>query len=160
MFVLGVDQEFVHAAHGPVCGVHVRASPYGQFIWWDLLVLYRDRRWSFRELGEGYQVVSSQSGREAMEQLAKEPCDVMVTDLKMRDMDGVQLTEAVRGTSPAMPVIWLTAYGYEGVQQELERLSVRRCINKPVRTSEIVRAVREALRNASGSGSNEHEKSG
>jgi len=47
-----------------------------------------------------------------------------------------------------MPVIWLTAYGCEQVEEDLERLRVRRCINKPVRTSEIVRAVREALRDA------------
>jgi two-component system response regulator GlrR len=117
-------------------------------------------RETFSKLREGYQVVSSKSAREAMGQLAKEPCDVMVTDLKMRDMDGVQLTEAVRSTSSDMPVIWLTAYGCEGVQEDLRRLRVRCCINKPVRTSEIVRKVREALRDASGSGSNEPEKSG
>ena len=112
------------------------------------------------KLREGYQVVSSTSGREAMEQLAKEPCEVLVTDLRMRDMDGVQLTEAVRSTSPGMPVIWLTAYGCEGVHEEITRLRVRRCINKPVRTSEIVRAVREALGDARGSGSGEHERGG
>jgi len=117
-------------------------------------------RETFSKLGEGYQVVSSKSGREAIEQLAKEPCDVMVTDLKMPDIDGVQLTEAVGSTSPGMPVIWLTAYGCEGVQEEVARLRVRRCINKPVRTSEIVQAVREALRSARGSSSSEDEKSG
>jgi len=103
----------------------------------------------FSKLREGYEVVSSTSGREAMEQLANEPCDVMVTDLKMSDMDGVQLTEAVRNMSPSMPVIWLTAYGCERVHGELGRLQVRCCIDKPVGTSEIVRAVREALRSAS-----------
>jgi len=106
---------------------------------------------TFSKLGEGYQVFSSRSGREAMEQLAKEPCDVMVTDLKMHDMDGVQLTEAIKSRNPGMPVIWLTAYGCEGVQEELRRLKVRCCINKPVRTAEIVRAVQEALANARGS---------
>jgi DNA-binding NarL/FixJ family response regulator len=105
-------------------------------------------------------VASSSNGRQAPEQLAKEPCDVMVTDLKMRDMDGVQLTEAVKSRSPGTPVIWLTAYGCEGVQEEVTRLRVRRCINKPVRTSEILREVREALGNDLGSGSSEHERGG
>jgi CheY-like chemotaxis protein len=113
---------------------------------------------TFSKLGEGYQVVSSRSGREALDQLAEKPCDVMVTDLRMREMDGVQLTEAARSKSPGMPVIWLTAYGCEGVQEEAKRLRVRRCINKPVRTSEIVRAVREALRTASGSGPGEDQR--
>jgi two-component system response regulator GlrR len=117
-------------------------------------------RETFSKLGEGYQVVSSRSGREAMEQLAREPCDVIVTDLKMPDIDGVRLTEAVRSTSPGIPVIWLTAYGCEGVQEELARLKVRRCINKPVRTSEIVRAVRECLENSQASGSGEPARDG
>jgi two-component system response regulator GlrR len=108
-------------------------------------------RETFSKLKEGYQVVSAKSGREATEQLAKEPCDVMVTDLKMRDVDGVELTEVAGRTSPGMPVIWLTAYGCEKVQKDLVRLRVRCCINKPVRTSEIVRAVQEALRDARGS---------
>ena len=103
-------------------------------------------RETLSKLKEGYRVVSSNSGREATEQLAKEPCDVMVTDLKMRDMNGIQLTEVARRKCPDMPVIWLTAYGCEKVQEDLRRLRVRCCINKPVRTSEIVRAVREALR--------------
>ena len=116
-------------------------------------------RETLSKLQEGYQVVSSNSGREAAEQLAKEPCDVMVTDLKMRDMDGVRLTEVAGRKCPGMPVIWLTAYGCEQVREDLERLRVRCCINKPVRTSEIVRAVREALRDARRSTS-EHEIGG
>ena len=105
-------------------------------------------RETFSKLREGYEVVSSTSGHEAIEQIANESCDVMVTDLRMSDMDGVQLTEAARNTSPGMPVIWLTAYGCERVQEDYTRLRVRRCINKPVRTSEIVQAVREALKGA------------
>jgi len=108
-------------------------------------------RETLSKLKEGYQVVSSNSGREATEQLTKEPCDVMVTDLKMRDMGGIQLTEVARRKCPGMPVIWLTAYGCEEVQEDLRRLRVHRCINKPVRTSEIVQAVQEALRDARGS---------
>jgi CheY-like chemotaxis protein len=108
-------------------------------------------RETLSKLKEGYQVVSSSSGREASGQLAQEPCDVMVTDLKMRDMDGIALTEVAREKCPGMPVIWLTAYGCEQVQEDLRRLKVRCCINKPVRTSQIVRAVRDALRDGRGS---------
>jgi two-component system response regulator GlrR len=115
---------------------------------------------TFSKLREGYQVVSSRSGREALKQLSKGPCDVMVTDLKMQDIDGIQLTEIARAESPGMPVIWLTAYGCETVQEEAAQLGVRRCINKPVRTSEIVQAVREALMNAQGTVSGVQERNG
>jgi two-component system response regulator GlrR len=115
----------------------------------DEAVLFVVRE-TLSKLKEGYQVVSSSGGREAAGQLAKEPFDVMVTDLKMRDMDGIELTEVAREKCPGMPVIWLTAYGCEEVKEDLARLGVRCCINKPVRTSQIVRAVREALRDACG----------
>jgi CheY-like chemotaxis protein len=104
------------------------------------------------KLREGYQVVSCGGGREAVEKLAKAHYDLVVTDLKMPDLDGIRLTEAVKAKSPGTDVIWLTAYGCEKVQKDSVRLKVQRCINKPVRTSEIVRAVREALREAHGSG--------
>jgi CheY-like chemotaxis protein len=95
---------------------------------------------------EGYQVASATSGFQALEQLAEAHCDLVVTDLKMPDMDGIRLTEAIRARSPGTAVIWLTAYGCEKVQKDRTRLRIRRCINKPVRTSEIVRVVRKVLR--------------
>ena len=52
-------------------------------------------------------MASSSNGREALEQLAKEPCDVMVTDLRMCDVDGIQLMEAAGSSSPGTLVIWL-----------------------------------------------------
>jgi two-component system response regulator GlrR len=116
----------------------------------DEAVLFVVRE-TLSKLKEGYQVVSSSSGREAAGQLAKQPCDVMVTDLKMGDMGGIELTKVAREKRPGMPVIWLTAYGCEEVQEDLRRLGVRCCINKPVRTSEIVQAVRDALRETRGS---------
>jgi CheY-like chemotaxis protein len=113
---------------------------------------------TFSRLEEKYQVVSSKSGREALEQLAKAHYDLVVTDLKMPDIDGMQLTEAIRSKSPATAVIWLTAYGCEKVQEDATRLRVQRCINKPVRTSEIVRTVRKVLEDARGSGPSEHKR--
>jgi CheY-like chemotaxis protein len=100
------------------------------------------------KLREGYQVVGSNSGREAIEQLTQVHYDLIVTDLKMPDMDGIQLTEAIREKSPGTVVVWLTAYGCEKVREEATRLGVQRCINKPVRTSQIVQAVRAGLKSA------------
>lgn len=61
---------------------------------------------------EGYEVVTASSGEEALGTLAAQsPFDLMVLDLKMPGMDGLQLTEAVQKRSPDMVIILLTAFG-------------------------------------------------
>jgi CheY-like chemotaxis protein len=100
------------------------------------------------KLPEAYRVVSAAGGREALERLAGAHYDLVITDLKMPDLDGIQLTEAIRERSTGTAVIWLTAYGCERVHEDSVRLKVRRCIDKPVRTSELARAARQVLRNA------------
>src|SRR5579863_5684608 len=59
----------------------------------------------------GYEAVALGSGRTALERLEQDSFDVLVTDLRMPDMDGLDLVAASRKTSPDRPVIVMTAYG-------------------------------------------------
>jgi DNA-binding NtrC family response regulator len=97
------------------------------------------------ELGNEYEIVTTQSGLEALDQVKKAPCDLLVTDLIMADLDGVQLTQYVRTQSPQTAVIWITAYGCDRMSEEMARLGVGRCADKPVEVDEILQMVREAL---------------
>jgi len=61
-------------------------------------------------------------GREALEFFEKEAPDVVVTDLQMPEINGLELVEAVRGRYPLVPVILMTAHGSEDIAvQALER---------------------------------------
>ena len=61
----------------------------------------------------GHEVAFAANGREALDHLAASPPDVVVTDLQMPDLDGLELVEAVRLRYPHIPVILMTAHGSE-----------------------------------------------
>src|SRR5688500_6328810 len=64
------------------------------------------------ELSEaGYTVVAACSPSEGIKHLTVQHIDVVVTDLSMPDMDGLQLLERVKAVSPATQVILMTAFG-------------------------------------------------
>jgi two-component system nitrogen regulation response regulator NtrX len=59
----------------------------------------------------GNNVISAETGLEALEQLRKTSFDSVVLDLKLPDMDGIQVLERIRDIDPYVPVILLTAHG-------------------------------------------------
>ncbi|MFV2066352.1 MAG: response regulator [Pirellulales bacterium] len=61
----------------------------------------------------GYHVESAENGKEALEKIAAGPPDLVVTDLIMPEMDGLELVRTVRQRYPEVPVILMTAYGDE-----------------------------------------------
>ncbi len=61
----------------------------------------------------GHEVAFAANGREALDQLTADPPDVVVTDLQMPELDGLELVEAVRLRYPHIPVILMTAHGSE-----------------------------------------------
>lgn len=61
---------------------------------------------------EGYEVVTANSGREALEVFDRENPDLVTLDILMPDMDGIQVLRYLKEKKPAVPVIMLTAYDY------------------------------------------------
>jgi len=61
--------------------------------------------------GKGYQVVTAENGRIALEVLSRSPMDIVLLDLKMPVMGGEELLEVVRKTYPDIPVIIITGHG-------------------------------------------------
>ena len=59
----------------------------------------------------GYEVLQAANGREALQHLRNEPADFVITDLRMPEMDGVELLRALRADNNPVPVIVVTAYG-------------------------------------------------
>jgi two-component system response regulator HydG len=92
-----------------------------------------------------YEVETAQSGLEALRKFKDMGFDLVITDLRMADMDGVELTEAIRAWDPEAMVIWITAYDCHKMRAEAERLAVYRCLDKPLEIPEIRAVVSEAL---------------
>jgi CheY-like chemotaxis protein len=72
-------------------------------------------------------------------------CDLVITALRMPDLDGIALTEALRSLPYDPIVIWMTAYDCCTVREDARRLGVHRCLDKPLEVIELRRIVREAL---------------
>jgi DNA-binding NtrC family response regulator len=107
-----------------------------------VLFVFRD---TLRQLGNAYEIVTTQSGLRALDEAKKEPFGLVITDLNMPDLGGVALTEGIRQTSPDAAVVWITAYGCHSVSTDAARLQVHECYDKPLEVDEILQIAREAL---------------
>ncbi len=64
---------------------------------------------------EGWTPIYAESGREALEIIARDSPDLVLTDLQMHEIDGLQLVQHVRQNHPEIPVILMTAFGSEEI---------------------------------------------
>jgi DNA-binding NtrC family response regulator len=107
-----------------------------------VLFVFRD---TLRDLGDAYEIVTTQSGLKALNEIRNKPFDLVITDLNMPDLDGVALTEAIRQTSPDTVVAWITAYGCHSRSADAARLEIYRCYDKPLEVDEILQIALGAL---------------
>ncbi|MCS7163907.1 MAG: response regulator [Thermodesulfovibrio sp.] len=61
---------------------------------------------------EGYEVITANSGREAIELFETQKPDIVTLDIMMPDIDGIQVLRQLKQKNPNIPVIMLTAYDY------------------------------------------------
>lgn len=98
------------------------------------------------KLEEGFEVIGAHTARDALRKLDERGCDLVITDLIMPDMDGVEFTERIRARENNPTVVWMTAYGCQSFAEEAERLGVFRCVEKPLEIDQVRQLAREALR--------------
>ena len=60
---------------------------------------------------EGYEVYQAANGREALEIVDKVPLDLVILDIKMPEMDGIEALRQIKEKRPELPVVLSTAYG-------------------------------------------------
>jgi len=94
---------------------------------------------------ERYRVRHAATGREALASLRAERPDLMLTDLRMPGMSGLELLRAARTLEPDLEVIVMTAYGTVETAVEAMKEGAWDFVTKPLRRSDLVRAVRKAL---------------
>ncbi len=95
--------------------------------------------------GEGHLVVATGNGAEALNRLQAEPFDVVVTDLKMPDVDGMEILRGAREVQGDARVILITAFGSIETAIQAIREGAYDYVTKPFRLEEISLLVRKAL---------------
>ncbi len=92
-----------------------------------------------------YKVTVADDGKAALEIVRQQPIDLILTDLKMPRMDGLQLLKAAKRLAPEIEVILITAYGEVGTAVEAMRNGAFHFITKPPNRSQILLTVARAL---------------
>ena len=92
-----------------------------------------------------YMVEVACNGEEAMETLKSGHFDMLISDINMPVMDGVELLGKAKATSPKMPVIFITAYGKDKVIIEAMKVGLIDYIEKPFKMDHVLKIVKEHI---------------
>lgn len=95
---------------------------------------------------QGYRVTAFTQAPEALQSFAKEAYDLVITDVKMPVMDGLEVLRRVKQTKPYLPVIVITAHATVDVSIEALRRGAYDMLTKPFEPEELLSRVRNALR--------------
>ena len=101
-----------------------------------------------RLVSEGYSVVTAESGLEGLKILSREKIDLVISDLRMDEMDGLQLFAEIQKQQPGMPVIILTAHGSIPDAVAATQQGVFSFLTKPVDKDALYKAIDSALEHA------------
>ena len=95
-----------------------------------------------------YEIVTATNGYEALGVLTEFSFDLVITDIKMPQMSGVQLTQEIRSLNLDIPVVWMTAFSSQELKEQAHRMRVYRFLAKPMEVADIRQIAKEALETA------------
>lgn len=118
------------------------------------MILVVDDEQGMRELltvlleHQGYRVITASDGEQALDLVAHQSPDLVISDVRMPRMDGIGLLTGIRKADPHLPVIMVTAYASMDSTIQAMRLGADDYITKPFRIDEIRLVVEKALAKA------------
>ncbi|GBE58168.1 response regulator SaeR [bacterium BMS3Abin01] len=96
-------------------------------------------------VAEGYEVTTARNGKEALREVSEKNFDVVVTDIMMPDMSGLELLEVIKSTSMDVCTVVITGLGTFDMATQSDRLGAREFVVKPFTPDELSAAVGKAL---------------
>jgi two-component system, NtrC family, response regulator AtoC len=156
---MGIPTETVHFnavygrdlaphADGPIAEPQIFPRPSAKIL--PRVLVVDDEgllRWSVAEMlaDAGYQVIEARNGRDARTALADDehPIDVMLVDLQLPDVDGLQLVREARRGCLTCPILVMTAYGSADTLEAVIAAGAHGLIAKPFDLDDMLRAVRQ-----------------
>lgn len=91
---------------------------------------------------EGYDVLGTKNGREALDAMSKEHFDVLITDIKMPEMNGIELLERAKEIDHEIEVLVITGFGSIGSAVEAMKKGAYEYITKPFDLDELILKVK------------------
>src|SRR2546422_5843181 len=93
---------------------------------------------------EGYEVAVSERGDDGLAQAKEQPFDVVITDLKMPGLSGLELVKQLHATKPKLPIILMTAFGTTETAIKATKLGAYEYLLKPFDMAEVLDLVAKA----------------
>ncbi|MES0349422.1 MAG: sigma-54 dependent transcriptional regulator [Desulfobacteria bacterium] len=95
--------------------------------------------------GEGYEPITADNAQQALDIVESTDLDLVLTDMKMPSMDGTELLKRIKGKSPDLPVVMMTAYGTVEKAVEAMQLGAFNFILKPFQNETLKQIIRNAV---------------
>jgi len=108
--------------------------------------------------GEGYEVFQAANGRTAIEITQTEKPDIIILDMKIPGMDGLEILKNIREFDSEMKVLMMTAYGELDILHEAYKHGILSHFTKPFDIGELKSAIKEIFLKDSGTSNIIHEK--
>ncbi len=94
---------------------------------------------------EGYEITSAASGKEGIKFLENEPFSLILLDIKMPDIDGIEILKKITAKWPETKVLMITGYSTVEVAVQSLRLGAYNFIEKPFTPDTLLAAVKEVF---------------
>ena len=94
---------------------------------------------------EGYEVIVASNGKEGLELIEKEPFRLVLLDLKMPDMDGIEVLQKIKSSRPETKVIMITGYSTVETAVKTLKLGAFGYLEKPFTPDTLLETVKEAI---------------
>jgi len=101
---------------------------------------------------QGYVTFNASNGREALDVIDRNQIDIVITDIRMPELDGISLLKKIKEVDPSIEVILITAFATLETAIEALRIGARDYITKPFDLEDIMIAIEKVTKTAAGEG--------
>jgi DNA-binding NtrC family response regulator len=93
----------------------------------------------------GYETMSAFNGRQALETFRSESVDLVLSDIHMPEMNGMQLMETIKREKPRLPVVLITGYGVDDIVSDQGKTDADAVLCKPFKIADLKQTIENAL---------------
>jgi CheY-like chemotaxis protein len=95
--------------------------------------------------GRGHQVTVAGDGHVALDEVARHGFDVILMDVQMPELDGLEATRILRERGVETPIIAMTAHAMQGDRDKCLKAGMNSYISKPIQPEEVFQAIEDAV---------------
>ena len=93
----------------------------------------------------GYEALTALNGEEALQRIKEETFSLMLLDIKMPGIDGIEVLRRIRHSGNNIPVIMTTAVSDESMLRETMELGAAKCLSKPINLANLNQNIKDVI---------------